>query len=132
MTKTTDINGDFKPPEENPKRRLTTKTPDPDNIYKKPDAPAIKVVPVKPTVEEYNIGEKINLNERRKSVWSKYDVGALDVALGQLGIPKVITVKIKGEFVKKHVDKINKTTMLNMIYEKLGILPRSKNYSKNT
>ena len=45
MTKTTDTNGDFKPPEENVKRRLTTKTPDPDNVYEKPDAPAIKVVP---------------------------------------------------------------------------------------
>ena len=35
MTKTTDTNGDFKPPEENVKRRVTTKTPDHDNVYKK-------------------------------------------------------------------------------------------------
>ena len=41
-------------------------------------------------------------------------------------------MKVKGEFVKKQVDKINKTTMLNMIYEKLDMLPRSKNRSKNT
>ena len=58
MTKTTDTNGDFKPPEENIERRLTTTTPDPDNVYKKPDTPAIKVVPVKLAVQETYIGEK--------------------------------------------------------------------------
>ena len=60
MTKTTDTNGDFKPPEENvKKRRLTTKTPDPDNVYKKLDTPAIKVIPVKLADQEAYMGEKL-------------------------------------------------------------------------
>ena len=57
------------------------------------------MVPVKPAVEEIYRGEKNNLDDRRKSYWAKQDVGALNWALGQLNIPQVITVKIKGEFV---------------------------------
>ena len=118
MTKTTDITVDFKPPEENPKRRLTTKTPDPDNIYKKPNAPAIKVVPVKPTVEEYDIGEKIDLTNRKKSYWSKLSKDELDTAIERLGIPKEITKKVKGEYVKTQVDKINKKRISTQTIEK--------------
>ena len=91
---------------------------------KKRDAstkPDIKVVPVKPAVEEIYMGEKINLDDRRKSYWAKRSIGELEYALRKFQIPKVITVKIKGEFVKKEVDKINKKTMLAMIFEKQGI-----------
>ena len=66
------------------------------------------MVPVKSPVEEIYMGDKINLDDRRKSYWAKRSVGELEYALRQLQIPKVITVKIKGDFVKKEVDKINK------------------------
>ena len=119
--KTTDVSGDFKPPEENKppvKRRLTTKTP---------VTPVIRAVPIQtpanptnPTVEVFDIGDKPDLNERRISVWLKYDTGKLEKALEMLKIPKEIEVKVKGEFVKKRVDKINKKTMVEMIRKKLN------------
>ena len=130
MTKTTDTNGDFKPPEESVRRRLTIKTQDPNNAYKKTGTTAIKVVPIKPAVQEVYIGEKPNLNERRKSVWARYNVNALNYAIEKLNIPKVITKKVKGEFVQIQVDKINKKTMLEMIYKKLNMLNSHKNIVK--
>ena len=54
--------------------------------------------------------------------WAKLDRGTLEIALEQLGIPKDVPINIKGDFVKKQVDKINKKTMLEMIYKKLNML----------
>ena len=131
--KSTDVDKIFKPPEDPPvKRRLRAKSTDVEKIFKPPEEPPakkrdastkpdIKVVPVKPAVEEIYMGEKINLDDRRKSYWAKRSIGELEYALRKFQIPKVITVKIKGEFVKKEVDKINKKTMLAMIFEKQGI-----------
>ena len=45
----------------------------------------------------------------------------LDTAIEQLGLPKEVTVNVKGEFVKKRVDKINKKDKLEMIYKKLNM-----------
>ena len=131
--KSTDVDKIFKPPEDPPvKRRLRAKSTDVEKIFKPPEEPpakkraastkpAIKVVPVKSPVEEIYMGDKINLDDRRKSYWAKRSIGELEYALRKFQIPKVITVKIKGEFVKKEVDKINKKTMLAMIFEKQGI-----------
>ena len=116
--KTTDVSGDFNPPEENKepaRRRLRTKTP---------VTPVIRAVPIPapadPAVETFDISEDPDLNERRVSVWLKYNVGKLEKALEKLNIPKEIEVKIKGEFVKKQVDKINKKSMVEMIRKKLN------------
>ena len=129
--KTKDVRGDFKPPEEPPKedvkRRLTTKTPDPN--YKKTGTPVINVVPVvsakpstpaAPAKEEFDISEDPDLNERRVSVWLKYNVGQLEKALQKLNIPKEIEVNVKGELVKKRIDKLSKLTMVGMIRKKLN------------
>ena len=126
-SKSTDVNNIFKPVEEiiaNPPEKLQNKRRDASI------KPVIKVVPVKSTPNETYIGEKIDLNEKRKGYWAKLDKDTLDTALKQLGIPKELLVNIKGQFVKKEVDKINKKTMLGMIYKKLNILG-SKIYNMN-
>ena len=117
--KTTDVSGDFEPPEENKapvRRRLTTKTSVP---------PVIRAVPVNPApapaVQATYIGEEIDLASRRKSYWSKLNKYELDTALERLGIPKETTVNVRGQVVKQAVDKINKKTMLEMIYKKLNM-----------
>ena len=117
--KTTDVSGDFEPPEENKepvRRRLTTKTS---------VTPVIRVVPapapVNPTAQVAYIGEEIDLANRSKVYWSKLNKDMLDTAIEQLGLPKEVTVNVKGEFVKKRVDKINKKDKLEMIYKKLNM-----------
>ena len=99
--KSTDVEKIFKPPEEPPAKKRAASA-----------NPAIKVVPVKSPVEEIYMGDKINLDDRRKSYWTKRSVGELEYALRQLQIPKVITRKINGEIVKKEVNKINKKLCL--------------------
>ena len=70
--------------------------------------------------------KKIHLNDRRKTYWAKLDKGSLEIALEQLGLPKELSGNVKGK-----IDKINKKTMLEMIYKKLNMTTGSKNYSKN-
>ena len=86
--------------------------------------PVINVVPVVPStpaIQPTYIGEAIDLANRRKGYWSKMNKDMLDTAIEQLGLPKEVTVNVKGEFVKKRVDKINKKDKLEMIYKKLNM-----------
>ena len=122
--KTTDVSGDFEPPEENKapvRRRLTTKTSVTPVIRVVPVPAPVNPAPANPTAQVAYIGEEIDLANRSKGYWSKLDKHMLDTAIEQLGLPKEVTVNVKGEFVKKRVDKINKKDKLEMIYKKLNM-----------
>ena len=67
------------------------------------------------------IGDEYDINNKTKSYWSKFSVAMIDKILEDLGEKVEKDVKVNGKFVKKRVDRINKTAKLALLYNRLKI-----------
>ena len=105
MKKTTDKEGLYPPPEEDPTAKKKDKTVN------------IRVVPVKKDDKAVYIGDEYDINNKSKSYWSKFNVAMIDKILDDLGEKVEKDVKVNGKFAKKRVDRINKEAKISILLQ---------------
>ena len=121
------------PHEEPPvKRRLRDKSVDVDKIFKPPEEPpvktrndstkpSIKVVPVKTPTQHFYIADDIDPKTITLKELKKYTSKKLSALLEKVGVDKEPPINVKGQLVKKRIEKINKAEKLNLIRMRLNL-----------
>ena len=100
-------------------REITVnKPPKPRDTSSKP---SIKVVPVKTTSEHIYIGDDFDPKTITMKELKKYTSKKLSAILEKVGVDKEIPINVKGQLVKKRIEKINKTEKLNLIRMRLNL-----------